>query len=185
MSTFDIVTQAVGFVGYGLLLAATLARRRASLLTIDASGGAVLVLHWALLGAIAGVTLNALYTAVDVAGVDAESRRGRIALAASVPVAAALVVIFWTGPADLLAAAGLLFAIASRASRGQVQLRFLAMVGCIPWGIFGLAHGSIPQVAFSAIYFVAMGVSILRIRRGHWRVRTAPDDTAMMPDDGP
>jgi hypothetical protein len=40
-------------------------------------------------------------------------------------------------------------------------------------------------VAFSAIYFVAMGVSILRIRRGHWRVRTAPDDTAMMPADGP
>ena len=185
MSTFDIITQAVGFVGYGLLLAATLARRRASLLAIDASGGAVLVLHWALLGAIAGVTLNALYTAVDIAGVDAESRRGRIALAASVPVAAALVAVFWTGPSDLLAAAGLLFAIASRASRGQVQLRFLAMVGCIPWGLFGLVHGSIPQVAFSTIYFFAMGVSIVRLRRGNWRARTAPDDTAMMTTDGP
>lgn len=184
MSTYDIVTQAVGFVGYGLLLGATLARRRAWLLAIDASGGAVLILHWALLGAIAGVTMNALYTAVDVAGVDAESRRGRIALAASVPVAVALVVIFWTGPADLLAGAGLMFAIASRASRSQVQLRFIAMVGCIPWGLFGLVHGSIPQVVFSTIYFFAMGISIIRIKRGHWVPRTAPGDAAMMRADG-
>ncbi|NBQ44403.1 MAG: hypothetical protein EBU23_18560, partial [Mycobacteriaceae bacterium] len=76
------------------------------------------------------------------------------------------------------------FAIASRASRSQVQLRFIAMVGCIPWGLFGLVHGSIPQVVFSTIYFFAMGISIIRIKRGHWVPRTAPGDAAMMRADG-
>lgn len=184
MSTFDIVTQAIGFVGYGLLLGATLARRRAWLLAIDASGGAVLILHWALLGAIAGVTMNALYTAVDVAGVNPDSRRGRIALAASVPIAIALVVVFWAGPSDLLAGAGLLFAIASRASRNQVQLRFIAMIGCIPWGLFGLVHGSIPQMVFSTVYFIAMGVSIVRIRRGTWQPRASAAERGILPADG-
>ena len=169
MTSADLITQATGFLGYGLLLGATLARRRLWLLAIDASGGAVLILHWALLGAAAGVSMNALYTGVD---------------AAAVPIAVILMVIFWTGPADLLAGAGLLFAIASRASRGQVQLRFIAMIGCIPWGLFGLVHGSIAQVSFSAIYFVAMGVSIIRLRRGTWHPKASADDHGILPADG-
>ena len=60
MTSADLITQATGFLGYGLLLGATLARRRLWLLAIDASGGAVLILHWALLGAAAGVSMNAL-----------------------------------------------------------------------------------------------------------------------------
>lgn len=184
MTSADLITQATGFLGYGLLLGATLARRRLWLLAIDASGGAVLILHWALLGAAAGVTMNALYTGVDLAGISPYSRRGRIALAAAVPIAVILMVMFWTGPADLLAGAGLLFAIASRASRGQVQLRFIAMIGCIPWGLFGLVHGSIAQVSFSAIYFVAMGVSIVRLRRGTWHPKASADDHGILPADG-
>ena len=70
-------------------------------------------------------------------------------------------------------------------SRSQVRLRFIAMIGCIPWGLFGLVHGSIPQVAFSTIYFFAMGISIIRIMRGNWQPRQAPDDVAMMRADGP
>jgi len=185
VSTYAVLTQLVGFLGYGLLLGATLARRRLSLLAIDASGGAVLIVHWAMLGALAGVTMNALYTAVDIAGFDPRSRRGRVVLAAAVPATAALVVVFWQGPADLLAAAGVLFAIASRASTGQVRLRALAMIGCIPWGIFGVINWSLPQVIFSTAYFIAMGVSILRITRGDWRHRTAAADTAILPADGP
>lgn len=184
MTSADLITQATGFLGYGLLLGATLARRRLWLLAIDATGGAVLILHWALLGAAAGVTMNALYTGVDLAGISPYSRRGRIALAAAVPIAVILMVIFWTGPADLLAGAGLLFAIASRASRGQVQLRFIAMIGCIPWGLFGLVHGSIAQVSFSAIYFAAMGVSIIRLRRGTWHPKASADDHGILPSDG-
>jgi hypothetical protein len=183
MSTYAIATQVVGFAGYGLLLGATLARRRLALLAIDASGGVVLVIHWAMLGALAGVTMNALYTAIDVAGVDPHSRRGRLVLASAVPATAVLVVAFWQGPADLLAAAGVLFAIASRASRSQVNLRALAMMGCIPWGLFGIVNGSIPQIIFSAVYFVAMGVSIMRIRRG-WGDATPPGETAILPADG-
>lgn len=185
MSTYDIIVQLIGLLGYGLLLASTLARRRLVLLGIDAGGGGVLILHWALLGAIAGVTMNALYTAVDVAGFDPRSRRGRIALIASVPVAVALVMVFWQGPSDLLAGAGLLFAIASRSSPGQIRLRTLAMVGCIPWGLFGVVHGSIPQIAFSSIYAVAMGVSIVRIRRGTWRPRATAEDAGILPANGP
>ena len=185
MTTYAVITQLVGFLGYGLLLGATLARRRLSLLAIDASGGAVLIVHWAMLGALAGVTMNALYTAVDVAGFDPRSTRGKMILAGAVPMTAALVVVFWQGPADLLAAAGVLFAIASRASVGQVQLRALAMIGCIPWGIFGVINWSLPQVIFSTVYFIAMGISILRITRGDWRPRTRAADAAILPADGP
>ncbi len=184
MNWSDIITQATGFLGYGLLLGATLARRRLWLLAVDASGGAVLMLHWALLGAASGVSMNGLYTAVDVAGVDPSSRRGRIALAAAVPVAIVLVIVFWAGPSDLLAGAGLLFAIASRASRDQVRLRVLAMIGCIPWGLFGLVHGSIAQMAFSSVYIVAMGASIIRIRRGTWQPRTSAAERDSLPPNG-
>lgn len=184
MTGWDIFTQATGLLGYGLLLGATLARRRLMLLAIDATGGAVLILHWALLGAIAGVTMNALYTTVDIAGFDPYSRRGRIILWSAVPVAVALVAVFWTGPSDLLAGLGLLFAIWSRASRNQVRLRFLAMIGCIPWGLFGVVHMSIAQMAFSAIYFVAMGVSIIRIRRGRWQSGASAAERGILPADG-
>ncbi|MSO44935.1 MAG: hypothetical protein EXQ74_06505 [Thermoleophilia bacterium] len=184
VSISTVVVQLIGFAGYGLLLAATLARRRLRLLTIDAVGGGVLVLHWALLGAVAGVTMNALYSAVDIAGFDPRSRRGRVALAMAMPVSIILVAVFWKGPSDLLAGAGLLFAIASRASSSQLRLRTLGMIGCIPWGIFGVVHGSISQVIFSAIYFVAMGVSIVRIARDTPTSGTAAEDPGILPADG-
>ena len=184
MTWADILTQVLGFVGYGLLLGATFARRRLALLAIDASGGAVLILHWAMLGAIAGVTMNALYTAVDIAGFDPYSRRGRMVLISAVPVAVALVAVFWTGPSDLLAGMGLLFAIWSRASRDQVRLRAIAMVGAIPWGLFGVVHMSIAQIAFSAIYFVAMGVSIVRIRRARAENGASAAGRGILPADG-
>jgi hypothetical protein len=183
LSTYAILTQLVGFVGYGLLLGATLARGRLRLLAIDASGGTVLVGHWLMLGALAGVTMNALYTAIDLAGLDPTSRRGRMLLVAAVPAAALLTWAFWQGPADLLATAGVLFAVASRASRSQVRLRGLAMVGCIPWGLFGVVNMSIPQIIFSAVYFVAMGWSIVRIRRG-WAPQASAVEGAILPADG-
>lgn len=183
LSAYAIITQVVGFVGYGLLLGATLARRRLRLLAIDATGGAVLILHWAMLGAIAGVTMNALYTAIDLAGFDPTSRRGRLMLAAAVPATALLTLLFWQGPTDLLAAAGVLFAVASRASRSQVRLRALAMAGCIPWGIFGVINMSIPQIIFSTVYFVAMGWSIVRIRRG-WEPEASAARSGILPADG-
>lgn len=184
MTTVGIATQAVGFLGYGLLLASTFARRRTGLLLIDAGGGFVLVIHWGMLGAIAGVTMNGLYTLLDLAGLDPGARRGRVALIAAIPMSIALVAIFWQGPTDLLALAGVLMAIASRASHGQIRLRALALVGSIPWGVFGLLEGSAPQVTFSIVYAIAMGVSIWRIRSGRWSRPTTPDDVAILPADG-
>lgn len=184
MTAYDIATQAVGFLGYGLLFASTLARRRTRLLLIDATGGLMLILHWGMLGAVAGVTMNALYTLLDVAGLDPHAHRGRVALIAAVPVSIALVAIFWQGPGDLLPLAGVLMAIASRASQGQIRLRTPALVGSIFWGAFGLLEGSTPQVVFSVTYMIAMGVSIWRIRSGRWPMRTAPHDAAILPPDG-
>lgn len=184
MITIGIATQAVGFLGYGLLLASTFARRRTGLLLIDAAGGLLLVVHWGMLGAIAGVTMNGLYTLLDLAGLDPRARRARNALIAAIPISIALVAIFWQGPTDLLALTGVLMAIASRASRSQIRLRALALVGSIPWGVFGFLEGSAPQVTFSIIYAIAMGVSIWRIRRGRWPRPTTPDDAAILPVDG-
>ena len=52
-------------------------------------------------------------------------------------------------------------------------------------GILVVINWSLPQVIFSTAYFIAMGVSILRITRGDWRHRTAAADTAILPADGP
>jgi len=65
-----------------------------------------------------------------------------------------------------------------------VRLRVLAMIGGIPWGLFGLVHGSIAQMAFSSVYIVAMGASIIRIRRGTWQPTTSAAERDSLPSDG-
>jgi hypothetical protein len=58
------------------------------------------------------------------------------------------------------------------------------MAACVPWIAYGAIMVSIPQIAFSVAYFIAMGVSILRIRSGRWRAATPTADPAILPADG-
>lgn len=184
MSGIQIIAQFVGVVGIALLLASTFMRTRQRLLVFDAAGSAVMGVHWALLGGTAAIAISALVIVMDLAGTDPRSHRGRLLIWASIPVTALLVGLLWSGPADLLAALGMLGIAASRLSHGQVRLRVLAMASCLPWIGYGIVLLSIPQVVFSAAYFVAMGVSVLRIRSGRWRARTAAADTGILHVDG-
>ena len=184
MSTAHIVAQAVGVIGIALLLSSTLMRTRAMLLAFDAAGSLVMGIHWALLGGTAAIAISAVVVVMDFAGSDPRSARGRAIIWLSIPVTAVLIIIFWSGPADIAAALGMLGIAASRLSFGQVRLRALAMAACVPWIVYGTILLSIPQVVFSVLYFVGMGVSILRIRGGRWQPRTRAADAAILPADG-
>lgn len=185
MTGTQIIAQLVGVVGISLLLASTFMRRRAMLLALDAAGSLVMGIHWALLGATAAVAISVVVAAMDLAGTDPRNPRGRAVIWASMPVTAILLVVFWSGPVDVLAGLGLLAIALSRLSRGQIRLRALAMAASAPWIAYGIVLVSIPQVAFSAAYFVAMGVSIIRIRRGNWNAGASAGDRAILPADGP
>ena len=184
MTGTQIIAQLVGVVGIALLLASTFMRRRSMLLGLDAAGSLVMGIHWMMLGATAAVAISVVVAAMDLAGTDPRSPRGRAVIWASMPVTALLMAIFWSGPVDLLAGLGLLAIAASRLSRGQIRLRALAMAASAPWIAYGILLMSIPQVAFSAAYFVAMGASIIRIRRGNWRPRASAADPVILPADG-
>lgn len=185
MSTAHLIAQAVGVVGIALLLASTLMRTRAMLLALDAAGSLVMGIHWALLGGTAAIAISAVVVVMDFAGTDPRSARGRAIIWLSIPVTAILIAVFWSGPVDLIAALGMLGIAASRLSYGQVRLRALAMAACVPWIIYGVILVSIPQVTFSVLYFIGMGVSIARIRSGRWQPRTPAADAAILPADGP
>ncbi len=185
MTGTQMIAQLVGVVGIALLLASTLVRRRAMLLGLDATGSLVMGIHWGILGATAAVAISMVVAAMDIAGTDPRSTRGRAVIWASIPVTGVLLVVFWNGPVDLIAGLGLLLIALSRLSQGQVRLRALAMVASAPWITYGVILMSIPQVAFSMSYFVAMGVSIVRIRSGRWSPRTSAADRAILRADGP
>ena len=185
MSGIHVIAQFVGALGIALLLASTFMRRRRMLLVLDAAGSAVMGVHWALLGGTAAIAISALVVVMDLAGTDPRDPRGWLVIWASLPVTAVLLALLWSGPVDLFAALGMLGIAASRLSSGQVRLRALAMASCVPWIAYGVVMMSIPQVAFSVAYFVAMGVSILRIRSGRWRAPTPAADAAILPADGP
>ena len=187
MSSTQILAQLVGAVGIALLLSSTFMRRRVLLLALDAAGSAVMGIHWALLGGTAGIAISAVVVVMDLAGTDPRNPRGRLVLIASLPVTAVLLAVFWTGPVDILAGLGLLGIALSRLSAGQIRLRALSMAACVPWISYGVLMVSIPQIAFSAAYFVFMGVSILRIRSGRWPMpaATTAADAAILPADGP
>lgn len=184
MSSIHVTAQFVGFVGIALLLASTLMRRRRTLLTFDAAGSAVMGIHWALLGGTAAIAISVLVVVMDLAGTDPRSPRGRLIIWVSLPVTAVLLIFLWSGPVDLFAALGMLGIAASRLSTGQVRLRALSMAACVPWIAYGVFLVSIPQIAFSVAYIIAMGVSIVRIRRGNWRSPTGAGETAILPADG-
>jgi len=185
MSGIQIMAQLVGVVGIGLLMTSTLMRRRSALLAFDAGGSAVMGIHWALLGGTAAIAISAVVVVMDLAGTDPRNPRGRFVIIASLPLTAIFLAIFWTGIVDVFAALGMLGIALSRLSPGQVRLRALAMAACVPWIAYGVILVSIPQIAFSAAYFVAMGISILRIRRGRWRPATPSADAAILHGDGP
>lgn len=184
MSTAQIVAQAVGVIGIALLLASTLMRTRRMLLAFDAAGSTVMGVHWALLGGTAAIAISAIVVVMDLAGTDPRSARGRAIIWLSIPVTAILIIVFWSGLVDVFAGLGMLGIAASRLSYGQIRLRALAMAACIPWIVYGAILLSIPQIAFSALYFIGMGVSIIRIRRGRWQPRTPAADVAILPADG-
>ena len=184
MSGVQIIAQLVGVVGIALLMASTLMRRRAALLALDAGGSAVMGIHWALLGGTAAIAISAVVVVMDIAGTDPRNSRGRLVIIASLPLTAIFLGVFWTGIVDVFAALGMLGIALSRLSRGQVRLRALAMAASVPWIAYGVILVSFPQIAFSAAYFVAMGISILRIRRGRWRAALPAADAAILPRDG-
>lgn len=173
MTGTQIIAQLIGVVGIALLLASTFMRRRGMLLAFDAAGSVVMGIHWTLLGATAAVVISVVVAVMDIAGTDPRNPRGRAVVWASIPVTAVLLAVFWNGPVDIFAGLGLLALAASRLSMGQIRLRALAMAASVPWVIYGVILVSIPQVAFSVAYFVAMGISIVRIRRGNWRPRAS------------
>jgi hypothetical protein len=184
MGGIQILAQIVGAVGVMLLLASTMMRGRRKLLALDAAGSAVMGVHWALLGGTAAIAISALVVVMDLAGTDPRDPRGRMIIWASIPVTAVLLAVLWSGPADLFAALGMLGIAASRLSSGQIRLRALSMAACVPWIAYGAIMVSIPQIAFSVAYFIAMGVSILRIRSGRWRAATPTADPAILRADG-
>ncbi len=185
MSGLQILAQGVGLIGVSLLLASTMMRGRRMLLALDAAGSAVMGVHWALLGGTAAIAISALVVVMDVAGADPRGARGRLVIWASLPATAVLLAVLWSGPADILAALGMLGIAASRLSFGQIRLRALAIASCVPWIAYGAVLLSIPQVVFSVAYAIAMVISIRRIRSGHWQVPTPTADAAILPADGP
>ncbi len=180
-----IVAQVIGTVGIALLLASTLVRRRVLLLGLDAVGSLVMGIHWALLGATAAVGISIIVVAMDLAGTDPRRAWGRLVIIGALPVACLVVALVWSGPADLLALIGMAAIAGSRLSRGQIRLRALATASAVPWGLYGVIMGSIPQMIFSTVYFIAMGISVVRIARGTWHPRPAAGEATILPPDGP
>ncbi len=165
MSETSILAQWVGGLGFGLLVFSTFARVRLRFLLTDITGLVPVVVHYVMLAAPMGAALSAFYMMSDVVAAFSERRAARIAYWLFYPLALVFGWLFWAGPADLLAIAGTVLAVAARHQRSVWRIQALILVSTIGWGTYGFLVGSVVQVAFSTVYGAAALANAVRFFR--------------------
>lgn len=167
-----LAAQIVGAAGYGILVLATFAQKRLRFLILDVLGLLPVAGHYLMLGATAGATLSLLYMGFDIVAALATRQLARRAYWLFYPVACLLGWWFWSGPSDFLAIVGTLFAVASRQQTQVWRIQALIAISALGWGAFGIAVGSMAQIAFSSVYGIAATANAIRfVRMRHAEVQ--------------
>lgn len=139
------LAQAVGFAGMILGVAWPLFRGRRALLTAQAVCFFVFVAHFWLLGAETGVWLNVLGGLQALLAIPLGTRRGfRYVYLATLPFAAAGVVMTWGGAASLFAGLGVGLTTWSRYQLDVSRLRLGANLGLCAWLVHNVMVLSVP-----------------------------------------
>ena len=155
--------QIVGGAGFLVLVVAPLTRTRRRFLLLDILGMVPVGIHYLMLKATGGAALCAIYILMDLVAFRLHSSVAmRRIYYGFYPVAAMFTAAAWTGPADLFALAGTLFAVASRQQPGLKLLKFLVFLSAVGWGIYGVLAGSVSQTLFSVFYGSAALFAVLR-----------------------
>jgi len=128
-----LATQAIGGVGFLLLIAATFARSRRGFFVVDLLGLAPVAIHYALLNAMAGLVFSAFYMGVDVVTWWLGERYRRLTAWALYPLVLLLTWAFWEGPGDIVATAGTVLAIAARQQREVWRIQAIIAASTCCW----------------------------------------------------
>jgi len=156
--------QILGGAGFLVLVVAPLTRTRHRFLLLDILGMVPVGVHYVMLKATGGAALCAIYILMDLIAFHLHSSVAmRRIYYGFYPVAAIFTAVAWTGPADLLALAGTLFAVASRQQPGLTLLKFLVFLSAVGWGAYGILAGSVSQTLFSLFYG---GAALFAVFRG-------------------
>lgn len=160
------LAQAVGIVGMVLGIVWPLFRARRALLVVQALCFFLFVVHFHLLGAETGVWLNVLGGLQALAAIPLGTRPGfRYVYLATLPMAAACVVLTWGGPPSLFAGLGVALTTWSRYQLDVSKLRLGANLGLCCWLVHNVLVLSVPGTITDLGGIIANTAMIRRERR--------------------
>ena len=165
MTAGPIAVQAVGIVGFALMILATQMPTRQRVLQVDVVGIAVVTAHWLMLGTVVAAAMNGIYVLIGVLALQLDRGRAwRAGYWGLYPLAGGATVLAWAEPYDALALAGTLLSVAARQQRTLRRLRVLTAASGTLWGLYGVIELSIGQMIFSVLFVGGHLIALWRER---------------------
>ncbi len=165
MEPVFLAINALGLLGFAIILLSTRMKTRPGFLIADMTGNGIAGLHYVFLGGAAGVLFCWAYSLFDLAALKL-GKAGLSALGTLLGGACLILLFLNPGWADLVAVIGSVVAVASRLQTDMRWILLLAALSSVFWATYGLLFGSWPQVGFSCTYIV---LSLI----GAWRAHKA------------
>lgn len=144
MTTFEIVTQIIGFVGFFLAVLTFQTNKHKSITLLKCASDAMFVVQFIMLGAYTGAMMNGIGCARNIVYAQLVEKKKSVKWAVIIFSAIVIVsgIFTWKGPISLLAIIGKLLSTLSYAFKSPKNVRRMTIPVCLVWAVYDLICGS-------------------------------------------
>lgn len=167
-SAFNIVTQAIGFIGFFLAVMTFQSNKHRNITLIKCASDAMFVIQFIMLGAYTGAIMNGIGCVRNIAYAQLVEKKKSVVPAV---VIFSLIIIIsgiavWDEPISLLAIAGKLLSTLSYAFKSPKNVRRMTVPVCLVWGIYDGISDSPAGVLTEVFTLASITVAYFRFEHG-------------------
>lgn len=167
MTTYEIITQIIGFVGFFLAVLTFQTNKHKSITLLKCASDAMFVVQFIMLGAYTGAVMNGIGCARNLVYADLVEKKKSVKPAVILFSLAVVIsgILTWKGPVSILAIAGKLLSTLSYAFRNPKNVRRMTIPVCLVWALYDLICNSWAGVLTEAFTLVSIGIAYFRFER--------------------
>lgn len=167
-AAFNIITQAIGFIGFFLAVMTFQSDKHRSITLIKCASDAMFVIQFIMLGAYTGAIMNSIGCVRNIAYAQLVEKKKSVIPAVLLFSVIIVIggIVTWSGPISLLAIIGKLLSTLSYAFKNPKTVRRMTIPVCLVWGIYDGISGSPAGVLTEVFTLASIAVAYFRFERG-------------------
>lgn len=155
LTRYDLISQAIGFVGFSIYSISSFRRCRKQLFSVEAGGAGFVALHMIMVGSAMGAAINMIYMCVALLGrFHPETRITKNTMIFVMLALCFVVISFWSNSvSDIFILFGAGLGYLSRGLKNTIHLRAVSCLSIAAWMGFNILVLSWSGIIFGIISF--------------------------------